>query len=74
VCGPLTWAEIDGFAPYKVVVTANKLNVREKPSISGRVKTIIYKGSKYTIVYEKNDWGKLENGAGWINLDYAKKL
>ena len=74
VCGPLTWAEIDSFAPYKVVVTTNKLNVREKPSFSGKIKTVIDKGSKYTVVYEKNGWGKLENGAGWIHLDYAEKL
>jgi hypothetical protein len=48
--------------------------VREKPSFSGKIKTIIDKGSKYTIVYEKDDWGKLENGAGWIHLDYAEKI
>ena len=74
VCGPLTWAEIDGFAPYKVSVTANKLNVREKPDLSGYVKTIAAKGTKYTIVYEKGDWGKLENGAGWVALEYVKKI
>jgi uncharacterized protein YgiM (DUF1202 family) len=74
VCGPLTWAEIDGFAPYKVAVTVNKLNVREKPDLSGRVKSVIAKGTKYTIVYEKGDWGKLENGAGWVSLKYVEKI
>ena len=74
VCGPLTWAEIDGFAPYKVSVTANKLNVREKPDLSGHVKTVVTKGPKYTIVYKKGDWGKLENGAGWVVLEYVEKI
>ena len=32
------------------------------------------KGQVYTIIDEKNGWGKLKSGAGWINLDYAKKL
>ena len=28
----------------------------------------------YTIVGEKNGWGKLKSGAGWISLQYTKKL
>lgn len=28
---------------------------------------------KYTIVEEKNGWGRLKSGAGWISLSYTKK-
>lgn len=28
---------------------------------------------KYTIVEEKNGWGRLKSGAGWISLAYTKK-
>ena len=35
--------------------------------------------NEYTIVAESNGagatkWGKLKSGAGWISLDYCKKL
>lgn len=31
------------------------------------------KKNKYTIVEEKNGWGRLKSGAGWISLSYTKK-
>lgn len=36
--------------------------------------TQVKKGELYTIVAEKDNWGKLKSGAGWICLDYVKKL
>ena len=39
-------------------------------------KKTCYKGpenEKYTIVDEKNGWGKLKSGAGWINLNYTSR-
>ena len=32
------------------------------------------KKKKYTIVEEKNGWGKLKSGAGWISLAYTKRV
>ena len=32
------------------------------------------KKNKYTIVEEKNGWGRLKSGAGWISLSYTKKV
>ena len=29
--------------------------------------------NKYTIVEEKNGWGRLKSGAGWISLEFCKK-
>jgi murein L,D-transpeptidase YcbB/YkuD len=73
-CGPKTWAAIDGFVAYEVVVNVDVLNVRSKPSTSGSVKKQIRRNSKHVIVYEKNGWGKLSNGEGWIALQYVKKI
>ena len=28
----------------------------------------------YTIIEQKNSWGKLKSGAGWINLKYTKSV
>lgn len=61
------------FMPYTVRVTANVLNVRSGPGTRYKVTTSIKKNEVYTIVEEKNGWGKLKSGAGWISLKYAKK-
>lgn len=74
ICGPKTWAAIDAFAPYNIIVTASKLNIRTGPSSTKyKVKTTTQKGAKYTIVYETGSWGKLKNGEGWVYLPYTKK-
>lgn len=59
---------------YKVQVTADSLNVRSGPSINYKVNVVVHKGDVYTIVEEKNGWGKLKSGAGWVNLKYTKKI
>ena len=58
---------------YQVVITANILNVRATPSADSKITTTVKKGWIYTIVEEKEGWGKLKSGAGWIDLRYAKK-
>lgn len=59
--------------PYIVQVTASKLNVRKGPSTKDASNGYLTPG-RYTIVEEKNNFGKLKSGAGWISLDYAKKI
>ena len=59
---------------YKVKITANTLNVREGAGTGYKVNTTVKKGEVYTIVAEKNGWGKLKSGAGWICLNYTKKM
>lgn len=59
---------------YKVKVTADVLNVREKPNASCKINGKIKKGEIYTIVSTSKGWGKLKSGAGWINLAYTKKV
>lgn len=73
VCGPKTWREIEAFAPYNAVVTASKLNIRTGPSTLKKSKGTYKKNTKVCIVYEKNGWGKLDNGTGWVSLKYIKK-
>ncbi len=65
--------------PYKVKITADCLNIRKGAGTNtAKVGSITDKGV-YTIVEEKNGtgatkWGKLKSGAGWICLNYAKKV
>jgi hypothetical protein len=44
------------------------LNVRKGPGTSYSVVTVVKPGEVFTIVEEKNGWGKLKSGAGWISL------
>lgn len=62
------------FKSYLVRITANSLNVRNGAGTQYRVNTTVKKGQVYTIVDEKNGWGKLKSGAGWIDLSYTKKI
>ena len=62
------------FAPYLVKVTTELLNYRSGPSTSYKVNGMIKKGEVYTIIDEKDGWGKLKSGAGWICLEYIKKI
>ena len=74
-----TPAKTETFKPYTVKVTTSVLNVRKEPTTDSAVTTQIRDFGVYTIVGESTGkgatkWGKLKSGAGWISLDYAKKL
>lgn len=62
------------FTPYIVKVIADVLNYRSGPSTSYKINGIIKQNEVYTIVEECNGWGKLKSGAGWISLNYVKKI
>ena len=76
------WNKLDGGSgttitqskSYLVKITANALNVRGGAGTSYKVNTTVKKGQIYTIVEEKDGWGKLKSGAGWIKLSYTKKI
>jgi N-acetylmuramoyl-L-alanine amidase CwlA len=59
---------------YKVKVTATSLNIRSGAGTSYSVVGTVSKDEVYTIVEEKNGFGKLKSGAGWISLSYVKKV
>lgn len=62
------------FSSYLVKITTDVLNVRSGPSTSYKINTTVKNGDVYTIVGESGGWGKLKSGAGWICLDYTKRL
>jgi len=62
------------FKSYLVKVTADALNIRKGPSTSYSIVGVIKDKGVYTIVEEKDNWGKLKSGAGWICLNYTKKV
>lgn len=59
---------------YIVQITASTLNVRAGAGTNYKTVTQVKKNQKYTIVEEKNGFGKLKSGAGWISLKYTKKV
>ena len=58
---------------YVVKITTNALNIRKGPGTNYAIIGCIRDKGTYTIVEEKNGWGRLKNGAGWISLSYTKK-
>lgn len=66
------------FVPYTVQVTISDLRIRKGPGTNYAAAGYTGKGV-FTIVGESDGvgaskWGKLKSGAGWISLDYAKKI
>ncbi len=68
------------FSPYLVEVIATDLNIRKGPGTNyGKTGKFTGKGV-FTITEERagtgsnKGWGKLKSGAGWISLDYVKRL
>lgn len=65
--------------PYRVQVTITNLNIRKGPG-TNYARTGNCPPGVYTITETKTGtgstkgWGKLKSGAGWIALDYAKKI
>ena len=65
---------------FRVEVDIDNLNIRKGPG-TDYAKTGKFTGvGVFTIVEEskgkgsKNGWGRLKSGAGWISLDFAKKI
>lgn len=66
------------FSPYKVRVSIKDLNIRKGPGTNYASNGFCPVGV-YTIVEEVDGagatkWGKLKSGAGWVSLDYAKRI
>ena len=61
---------------YVVKIITASLNVRKGPGTSYAVVTTVKKDQAFTIVEEKNGWGKLKSGVGWISLNkaYVKRV
>ena len=59
---------------YLVRVTANNLNIRAGAGTNYKVTGSIKDKGVYTIIETRGNWGKLKSGAGWICLDYTKRV
>lgn len=59
--------------PYMVKISADTLNVRGGVGVGYPITAMVRKGEIYTIVGERNGWGKLKSGVGWINLKYTQR-
>lgn len=61
------------FKSYLVQINTAALNIRAEADVNSAKKGLVHKGEVYTIVDEKNGFGKLKSGAGWIKLSYTIK-
>lgn len=62
------------FESYVVAITEPETNVRKGPGNGYKITDTLKRHRMFTIVEEKNGWGKLKIGTGWINLNHTKKL
>ena len=65
--------------PYLVRINTSVLNIRKQPTTKSAIVGAIRDRGVYTIVEESDGagatkWGKLKSGAGWISLDYTKRM
>lgn len=59
---------------FLVQITTNSLNIRESATAKSKKVGSVCKGEVYTIVDTTGNWGKLKSGAGYISLNYTKKI
>lgn len=77
--GKSTTTTTQAFKPYLVKVTTDVLNIRKGAGTNYGKNGAIRDRGVYTIVAEStgkgaSKWGKLKSGAGWISLDYTKRV
>ena len=64
----------NSFNPYLVRIAVSALNIRDGAGVEYKINDTIRDKNLYTIVEEKNGWGKLKSGIGWINLKYIERV
>ena len=68
----------DAGLPYMIQTTCDVLRIRAGAGThhrqTGEIRETTAQKKKYTIIEEKNGWGKLKSGAGWIALAYTKRV
>lgn len=63
-----------GYSAGMYKVQTDGLNIRKGPGTEYRIQGIITDRGTYTITEVVDGWGRLKSGAGWIALQYAKKV
>lgn len=74
IVGKKTWAALYGFMAYEVEINTAGLNVRAGAGTKYDVNKVVKQGERFVITYEKDGWGWLSTGEGWISLKYTKKV
>lgn len=74
-----TTTTTSSFKSYRVKVTDPALNIRAGAGTNYKVNGMITDMGVYTIIAEKSGtgakkWGRLKSKAGWIALDYTRKI
>ncbi len=64
----------DGYQPGLYKITVDGLHIRKGPGTEYQIQGIITDRGTYTITETSGSWGRLKSGAGWIALDYAKRV
>lgn len=59
---------------YLVRINADILNIRSGAGTAFSIVGTVKKGQVYTIMAEKDGWGKLKSGIGWIKLSYTERV
>jgi hypothetical protein len=77
--GPITLAAIEKdiqnlSTEYQIKVTAAALNIRAGAGTQYSITGVIRDQGTYTIIEEKNNFGKLKSGKGWISLKFTKRI
>ena len=62
------------FKPYLVKIVLAAINVKAEPDKNSKTTTVVHKNGVYTIIEEKNGFGLLKSGAGWLDLGGTKKV
>lgn len=64
--------------PYTVSTTCDALNIRAGAGpgfpVAGCIRERTGEKKKYTVTEEKDGWGRLKSGAGWISLAYTRRV
>lgn len=88
IAGINTWVAVDNLSlvggtsktSYLVKIAVSDLNIRKGPGTNYAATGKFTGKGVFTIVEEKSGqgstkgWGRLKSGAGWISLDYCKKI
>ena len=69
-----TVAVAPGFKSYLVSINTDVLNVRSGAGTGYKITGTVKRHGIFTIVDEKDGWGRLKSGLGWIKLSYTKKV
>ena len=68
------WLLFSGMAALKVRTGGSKSPGIISPGTNYGTNGCIRDYGTYTIVETSGNWGKLKSGAGWICLDYTKRV